>query len=74
MSCIRLIVFLYVIQQVYSHGYLADPPARSSAWLYDRDFQSCCSYYEHMQMFCGGTDHQWVKNGNDGYVLIMIYF
>ncbi|CAF0776770.1 unnamed protein product [Didymodactylos carnosus] len=48
---------------IHSHGYLQDPPARSSAWLYDEDFQKCCQYYNHMEMFCGGTNHQWIING-----------
>ncbi|CAF3871130.1 unnamed protein product [Rotaria sp. Silwood1] len=53
----------YFIEQTHGHGYLADPPARSSAWLFDNDFKSCCTYYDHVQMFCGGTQHQWAVNG-----------
>ncbi|CAF3505076.1 unnamed protein product [Rotaria sordida] len=56
-------LFFYFIKQTYGHGYLADPPARSSAWLFDKDFKTCCTYYNHMQMFCGGTSHQWTRNG-----------
>ncbi len=50
-------------QQCHGHGYLADPPARSSAWLFDDDFITCCQYYNHMEMFCGGAHYQWVING-----------
>jgi hypothetical protein len=50
-------------EQCYGHGYLADPPARSSAWLFDSDFTSCCQYYNHMEMFCGGAYYQWIING-----------
>ena len=45
------------------HGYLADPPARSSAWLSDPAFKSCCQYFNHNEMFCGGTYHQWSVMG-----------
>lgn len=54
----------------HGHGYLADPPARSSAWLFDSDFVECCSYYNHMEMFCGGTYYQWIVNGKDNWMLI----
>ncbi|CAF1408670.1 unnamed protein product [Adineta ricciae] len=53
----------YLIGHVRGHGYLADPPARSSAWLFDKAFDQCCRYYNHAQMFCGGTYHQWTVNG-----------
>ena len=59
------IQFVFIIDQCDGHGYLADPPARSSAWLFDNDFQSCCQYYNHAEMFCGGVEHQWVKNGKN---------
>lgn len=52
----------YLIEQTYGHGYLAEPPARSSAWLFDSDFRACCIYYDHAQMSCGGTYHQWTVN------------
>lgn len=61
---------LFVIQcvcligLVHGHGFLADPPARSTAWLYDQDFAKCCTYYDHNQMFCGGTERQWRTNSN----------
>jgi hypothetical protein len=53
-----------LIERSVGHGYLADPPARSSAWLFDPDFTSCCRYYNHAQMSCGGTYQQWAVNGN----------
>ena len=67
MFSIGLIFFIfqsfYFIEQINGHGYLADPPARSSAWLFDQDFVSCCQYYNHAEMFCGGADYQWTING-----------
>ena len=57
------IQYLYLFEQCHGHGYLADPPARSSAWLFDSDFLSCCQYYNHAEMFCGGIDHQWLVHG-----------
>ncbi|CAF3373475.1 unnamed protein product, partial [Rotaria sp. Silwood2] len=67
MHYISFILFVvqifYFIEQTYGHGYLADPPARSSAWLFDSDFKTCCTHYDHVQMFCGGTQHQWSVNG-----------
>ena len=62
-----ILIFLqsfYFIVQIHGHGYLVDPPARSSAWLFDNDFSKCCRYYNHAEMSCGGTYHQWVVNGN----------
>ncbi|CAF3466509.1 unnamed protein product [Rotaria socialis] len=58
-----VVLIFHCIDKTYGHGYLADPPARSSAWLMDRDFRACCTYYEHTQMFCGGINHQWSVNG-----------
>lgn len=55
---------LCFIEQIYGHGYLADPPARSSAWLFDKDFAKCCTYYNYLQMSCGGFDIQWRVNSN----------
>ena len=54
----------YFIEQIHGHGYLADPPARTSAWLFDKDFDTCCRDYNHAQMNCGGANRQWVTNGN----------
>jgi predicted carbohydrate-binding protein with CBM5 and CBM33 domain len=67
-SILLLIQYLCIFDQCHGHGYLADPPARSSAWLFDRDFTACCQYYNHVEMFCGGTNTQWIVNGK------MLYF
>jgi len=48
---------------IYGHGYLLDPVARSSAWLVDQSFKQCCTYSNHMEMFCGGIQHQWNAHG-----------
>jgi len=40
-----------------------DPVARSSAWLVDSSFKDCCTYSNHMEMFCGGINHQWNQHG-----------
>jgi len=48
---------------IYGHGYLLDPVARSSAWMVDPSFKNCCTYTDHMAMYCGGTQNQWNKNG-----------
>jgi predicted carbohydrate-binding protein with CBM5 and CBM33 domain len=69
MVCIEFVLFLIqclcFIEHSHGHGYLADPPARSSAWLFDKDFAACCQYYSHAEMFCGGAHHQWNVNGKD---------
>ncbi|CAF2795580.1 unnamed protein product [Rotaria sp. Silwood2] len=59
-----LILFPYFLTSVYGHGYLFEPVARSSAWLVDSSFRQCCTWPNHMEMFCGGLGHQW--NVNDG--------
>lgn len=53
---------IYIVS-VHSHGYLLDPVARSSAWLVDPTFRQCCTYSNHMEMFCGGIQHQWNSQG-----------
>jgi len=59
-----LLLFLSsFVTLIESHGYLSEPVARSSAWLVDPSFRECCSYYSHMEMFCGGLAHQWNNNG-----------
>lgn len=60
--CLALAVILASVQTSYQHGYLMDPPARSSAWLVDEDYYECCREYLHNQMFCGGKNHQWRVN------------
>jgi hypothetical protein len=67
-----VVQYFYFFEECYGHGYLADPPARSSAWLFDNDFASCCQYYNHMEMYCGGAYYQWVINGK--YTLFSILF
>ncbi|CAF3546185.1 unnamed protein product [Adineta steineri] len=52
----------YSIKQIDGHGYLADPPARSSAWMFDKEFSKCCRYYNHAEMSCGGAYHEWIVN------------
>ncbi|CAF1539072.1 unnamed protein product, partial [Didymodactylos carnosus] len=37
-----IVLTLALFQLIHSHGYLIDPPARSSAWLTDKDFRTCC--------------------------------
>lgn len=60
----RLLVFLSsCLISISGHGYLIEPAARSSAWLIDQDFKTCCTYNDHMAMYCGGTQTQWNKNG-----------
>ncbi|CAF1402410.1 unnamed protein product [Rotaria sordida] len=59
-----LVLFPYFLISVYGHGYLFEPVARSSAWLVDSSFRQCCTWPNHMEMFCGGMGHQW--NVNDG--------
>jgi hypothetical protein len=44
---------------ISGHGYLLDPPARSTAWTVDQSFRQCCTYPNHMEMYCGGIQHQW---------------
>ena len=58
------IVFLLLsmIELILGHGFLADPPARSSAWVYDLDFRRCCMNYDHAAMSCGGFSRQWAMN------------
>ena len=58
-----LFAFTSCFVSIYGHGYLFDPVARSSAWLIDQSFKQCCTYYDHMAMYCGGLQHQWNVNG-----------
>ncbi len=48
---------------ITGHGYLLNPVARSTAWLVDPSFQECCTYTDHMAMYCGGLQTQWNVNG-----------
>ena len=58
-----LVVLLVGLTSVHGHGYLLEPVARSSAWLVDQSFRSCCTYSNHMEMFCGGIQQQWNAHG-----------
>ena len=58
-----LSILIWFVHESYQHGYLIDPPARSSAWLVDEDFVECCKEFNHNQMFCGGKNRQWNDNG-----------
>jgi hypothetical protein len=57
------ILFSYYFTSIYGHGYLFEPVARSSAWLVDPSFKQCCTWPQHMEMYCGGVGHQWKENG-----------
>ena len=57
-----LLTTLLNAQMSHEHGYLIEPPSRSSAWLVDEDFYECCQYFDHAEMFCGGKRHQWQNN------------
>ena len=58
-----LVVLAVGLASVHGHGYLLEPVARSSAWLVDQSFRSCCSYSNHMEMYCGGIQQQWNVHG-----------
>lgn len=41
--------------EINGHGWLDEPVARSSAWLYNNKFNNKFTpYYDHTQMNCGG--------------------
>ncbi|XP_062588720.1 uncharacterized protein LOC134250383 [Saccostrea cucullata] len=49
---------------VAGHGFLRDPPGRSSMWLFGYDSPP---NYQHMELFCGGfPTHWWINNGKCG--------
>jgi hypothetical protein len=58
-----LLVLTTCVAVIHGHGYLLEPVARSSAWLIDASFRQCCTYSNHMEMFCGGLQHQWNNQG-----------
>lgn len=61
-SVILLLFFLQLIL-VRSHGWLAEPVARSSAWLFNKRYSySFPDYYDHTQMNCGTYD-VFIQNG-----------
>ncbi|CAF3777634.1 unnamed protein product [Rotaria socialis] len=59
-----LVLIFCFLTAIDGHGYLYEPVARSTAWLVDSSFRECCTWPNHMEMFCGGMGHQW--NTNDG--------
>ncbi|XP_054166723.1 uncharacterized protein LOC128964190 [Oppia nitens] len=59
-----IILIVYTISKTNGHGYIADPPSRSSAWRFG--FKTPKNYNDN-QLFCGGFDNQWkVNNGKCG--------
>lgn len=58
--CLTTVILLKVFE-INAHGRLLVPPARSSAWRENPILFP--PNYEDNQMFCGGFDHQWNKNG-----------
>lgn len=58
-----LVIWAFCLISIDAHGYLYEPVARSSAWLVDDSFRKCCTWPQHMEMFCGGLGHQWKVNG-----------
>ena len=46
----------------HQHGALLEPPSRNAAWLFDDDFEECCTSYDYNEQNCGGTSRQWKKN------------
>ena len=54
------LVIFQCVENVFGHARLLDPPARSSAWRFDARFPI---EYNDNQMFCGGFQTQWFKNG-----------
>lgn len=60
MILIAVSIALVKIIEINCHGRLLSPPARSSAWRFDRKFPQ---YLDDNQMFCGGFDTQWRLNG-----------
>ncbi|XP_076312344.1 uncharacterized protein LOC143225963 [Tachypleus tridentatus] len=56
----RILFIATLLYFVEPHGYLQDPPSRSSLWRVS--FQSPVNYNDN-QLFCGGFWHQWGLNG-----------
>ncbi len=64
-TILRKLFFLtFCLISINGHGYLLDPVARSSAWLVDPSFRQCCTYSDHMGMYCGGLQTQWNTHGS----------
>ena len=69
LTTVFLVVILNIIE-INCHGWLRKPIARSSAWKIDNRFPA---YYSDNQMFCGGFDTQWSKNGKNLELLSLIH-
>nr|XP_022335450.1 uncharacterized protein LOC111132085 [Crassostrea virginica] len=54
------LVIVAMIPGVLGHGYLQEPPSRSSMWRFG--FNTPHNYNDN-QLFCGGFDRQWNRNG-----------
>ncbi|XP_052691192.1 uncharacterized protein LOC128169067 [Crassostrea angulata] len=50
---------LLIFGEVSGHGFLRDPPGRSSMWLFG---YGTPANYQHMELFCGGFPTQWWLN------------
>ena len=50
---LRIFLLIICIQQTLQHGYLADPPQRSSIW---RENPNAPVNYNDNQLFCGGRE------------------
>ncbi|XP_056017727.1 uncharacterized protein LOC125679999 [Ostrea edulis] len=55
-----ILLFLVLVPAVMGHGYLQEPPSRSSMW---RLGFSTPRNYNDNQLFCGGFARQWDRNG-----------
>ena len=60
MCLLLLSLFFCFIGEVFSHGRLIEPPARTSAWRFG--FGTPANYNDH-ETNCGGFSRQWSKNG-----------
>ncbi|XP_048775435.1 uncharacterized protein LOC125680031 [Ostrea edulis] len=54
------LLMLVLVPAVFGHGYIQEPPSRSSMWRFG--FNTPHNYNDN-QLFCGGFDRQWNKNG-----------
>ena len=54
--------FLINLNEIHSHGYLLDPPSRTSAWRVSSNYPTD---YTDNQMNCGGFDVEWNQNSMD---------
>ncbi|KAK3599271.1 hypothetical protein CHS0354_012882 [Potamilus streckersoni] len=62
----KIIIYLILcifVRLSHQHGYMIDPPQRSSIWREGHPNATEINYTDN-QLFCGGFSHQW--NVNDG--------